>query len=63
MRGLGKILPYQGISFNCVNMNSMALWLSGIPNVGIHPYILHGFLKAYTMGVRVDLFSYYLVND
>lgn len=58
-RGLGKILPYQGCSINCVNMSSLSLWLNGIPNIGIHPFLLHYSVVGYNMGVRPDLFSYY----
>ena len=62
MRKIGDALPYQGFSINCVNMNSIALWLNGIPNIGIHPYLLHGMLKAYSVGARLDLFSYQFFN-
>jgi RHS repeat-associated protein len=42
LRGVTRALPfYQGISLNCVNMASISLWLSGIPNIGLHPYILY----------------------
>ncbi|MDR1679841.1 MAG: FG-GAP-like repeat-containing protein [Prevotellaceae bacterium] len=61
-RGLGKILPFQGITTNCVNMASLSLWLNGIPNIGLHPYLLHATTWAYSVGIRPDLFSYYLTN-
>ncbi|MFR2068957.1 MAG: RHS repeat domain-containing protein [Bacteroides nordii] len=62
VRGLGKILPFQGITTNCVNMSSLSLWLNGIPNVGLHPYLLHATIWGYSAGIRPDLFSYYLTN-
>ena len=61
-RTIGKYLPFQGISTNCVNMSSLSLWLNGIPNLGIHSYLLYATTWAYTNGIRADLFSYYLVN-
>ncbi|MCK4679304.1 MAG: hypothetical protein KAT48_14315 [Bacteroidales bacterium] len=63
MRGLGKVLPFQGITTNCVNMSSLSLWLNGIPNIGIHPYLLYATTWAYSSGIRADLFSYYLLNQ
>jgi|GEM_PF-978925 RHS repeat-associated core domain len=62
VRGLGRILPYQGATVNCTNMASFTLWLNGIPNIGIHPYILYGTTWAYSAGIRPDLFSYGLLN-
>ncbi|MBT3209777.1 MAG: hypothetical protein HN704_16085 [Bacteroidetes bacterium] len=62
VRGLGKVLPFQGITTNCVNMSSLSLWLNGIPNIGIHPYLLYGTTWAYSSGIRADLFSYYLTQ-
>lgn len=61
-RGLGKIFPYQGMTTNCVNMASLSLWLNGIPNIGLHPYLLYATTWAYSAGIRPDLFSYYLTN-
>lgn len=61
-RGLGKILPFQGLTINCVNMASLSLWLNGIPNIGLHPYLLYATTWAYSTGIRPDLFSYYLIN-
>lgn len=62
MRGLGKILPFQGLTTNCVNMSSLSLWLNGIPNIGLHPYLLYATTWAYSAGIRPDLFSYYLTQ-
>ncbi|WP_141560981.1 MULTISPECIES: hypothetical protein [unclassified Butyricimonas] len=61
-RTLGKVLPYQGISTNCCNMALLSLWLNGIINIGIHPYILYASALAYTNGFRPDLFSYHLIQ-
>ncbi|MEO9964358.1 MAG: hypothetical protein ABJF11_01135 [Reichenbachiella sp.] len=60
LKGFSKIIPYQGCTTNCVNMGSLSLWLNGIPNIGIHPFLLHSSMTAYNAGVRPDLFSYYL---
>jgi len=62
VRGLGRVLPFQGITTNCVNMASLSLWLNGIPNIGLSPWILYGTTWAYTMGIRPDLFSYYFTQ-
>ena len=44
-------IPYQGITSNCVNWASLALWLNGIPNIGIHPFILHSSVYLYNTGL------------
>ena len=62
VRGLGKVLPFQGITTNCVNMASLSLWLNGIPNIGLQPYLLYATTWAYTAGIRPDLFSYYFTQ-
>ena len=58
-RGIGGLLPYQGISINCVNMASLSLWLNGIPNIGLHPYLLYATTWAYSTGIRPEFFSFY----
>jgi hypothetical protein len=58
-----KLLPFQGVTFNCVNSASLALWLNGIPNIGIHPYFLYATTYFYTHGARIDLMSYYFNNQ
>ncbi|GAF04795.1 RHS repeat domain-containing protein [Saccharicrinis fermentans] len=63
LRGISKIIPYQGATTNCVNMSSIGFWLNGIPNIGIHPYLLHYSTAAYYGGFRPDIFSYYLNNN
>ncbi len=62
VRGLGKISPYQGVSINCTNMASLSLWLNGIPNIGIHPYLLYSSTHAYSAGIRADLFSHFITD-
>jgi len=62
VRGLGKVLPFQGITTNCVNMASLSLWLNGIPNIGLSPWVLYVTVSAYNAGVRPDLFSYYFTK-
>ena len=57
LRGVSKFIPYQGVSTNCVNMSSIGLWLNGIPNIGIHPYLLHYSIAAYNSG-----FNPYMLN-
>ncbi|MBQ7273742.1 MAG: RHS repeat-associated core domain-containing protein, partial [Bacteroidales bacterium] len=50
MSKIGNAIPYQGISSNCVNWASLSLWLNGIPNIGIHPFLLHGSMFIYNSG-------------
>ena len=57
LRWGGKYIPYQGLTTNCVNMSSIGLWLNGIPNIGIHLYLLHCSIAAYNNG-----FSPYIVS-
>jgi len=59
---LSKVLPYQGLTLNCVNIGSLGAWVSGIPNIGLHPWLFHGYMQLYTMGMRPDLFGYYLTS-
>lgn len=49
------------LAFNsCVSQTSRALNSSGIFNIGIHPYLLHGQMYLRSLGVRPTLFSYHL---
>ncbi len=54
-------LPYQGLTLNCVNVASLGVWLSGIPNLPFHPWLHHGSMYLYT-NIRPDLFSYHIYN-
>jgi len=56
---LSKAFPYQGCSINCVNVSSLGLWLNGVPNIGLHPYLLYGSIKLYEFGFRPDIYSYH----
>ncbi|MBR5973179.1 MAG: hypothetical protein IK017_11075, partial [Paludibacteraceae bacterium] len=51
MRNFSEHFPYRGITSNCVNWASISLWLNGIPNVGIHPFLLHGSMFVYNTGI------------
>ncbi len=44
---------------SCVTHTSRALNLSGVFNVGIHPYLLHSQMYLRNLGLRPGLFSYY----
>lgn len=48
---------------NCVNMASRALNMSGVFNIGIHPYLLQTEMFLRFAGVRPLLFSYYGINE
>ena len=43
-------------------MASRALNISGVYNIGIHPYLLHTEMFLRSVGVRPLLFSYYGLN-
>ncbi len=61
LKSLGGNLPYQGFSINCVNMSSLGLWLNGIPNIGIHPFLLYVSIGVYNTGLY-NMLSYQLIN-
>lgn len=48
---------------NCVQNASRALNMSGVFNVGIHPYIFHAQMYLRSIGVRPMLFSHYLIQN
>ena len=50
LRKISERAPYQGVSSNCVNWASLGLWLNGIPNVGLHPFLLHASVELYSTG-------------
>jgi hypothetical protein len=31
--------------------SSLVLWLNGIPNIGIHPFLIHGSKTLYNVGI------------
>jgi RHS repeat-associated protein len=47
---------------NCVSMTSRALNMSGVFNIGIHPYLLHAQMYLRSIGVRPMLYSHFLLN-
>ena len=51
LKKISKYTLYQGATSNCVNWGSLSLWLNGIPNIGIHPFILHGSVYVYNTGI------------
>jgi RHS repeat-associated protein len=51
---------YNVLTRSCSSTASRALTLSGVPAVGIHPYILHGQMYLRSIGLRPAMFSYYL---
>lgn len=48
LRATSKVSFYQGLTSNCVNWASLGLWLNGIPNIGIHPFLLHASMYLHT---------------
>jgi RHS repeat-associated protein len=57
---LSKIMPFQGLTTNCVNMASFSLLAGGVPNIGIHPYLLYYQMKAREAGFYIENYSHYL---
>jgi hypothetical protein len=51
LKAVSKFSLYQGVTSNCVNWSSLGLWLNGIPNIGIHPFLLHGSMSIYNTGI------------
>ncbi|MGA1825980.1 MAG: RHS repeat domain-containing protein [bacterium] len=58
-----KIAPYQGLTVNCTNMASIGLLASGIPNIGLHPYLLHLQMVARHHGFLVEQYAYIFQNS
>lgn len=59
---LNKGGKYNLLYNNCVSMTSRALNISGVFNVGIHPYILHAQMYLRSIGVRPMLYSNFFLN-
>ena len=55
LRKISKFVPYQGLTSNCVNWSSLGLLLNGIPNIGIHPFLLHASVSIYNTGIYNNL--------
>jgi hypothetical protein len=47
---------------SCVSMTSRALNMSGVFNIGIHPYLLHAQMYLRSIGIRPMLHSHFLLN-
>ncbi len=56
---LSKIMSFQGLTTNCVNMASVSLMVAGVPNIGIHPYLLYWQMKAREAGFYAESYSHY----
>lgn len=50
---------YQVATRSCSSVCSRALTMSGVPSIGLHPYILHSQMFLRSAGVRPTLYSYY----
>jgi hypothetical protein len=61
LRAVSKYSLYQGFSSNCVNCASLGLWLNGIPNIGIHPFLFHGSVALYNTNIY-NILSYQFLN-
>jgi hypothetical protein len=60
---LNKGGKYNLLYNNCVSMTSRALNMSGIFNIGIHPYLLHFQMYLRSIGIRPILYSHFLINN
>lgn len=58
---LNKGGNYNLLYNNCVSMTSRALNLSGVFNIGIHPYVLHTQMYLRSLGIRPMLFSHFFI--
>lgn len=63
----GAMLNKYGVKYNlyfnsCVNNTARALTLSGVPCIGIHPFILHAQMVLRSYGFRPALQSYLLTQ-
>jgi len=47
---------------SCVSQTSRALNMSGVFNIGIHPYLLHAQMYLRSIGIRPMLYSHYLLT-
>jgi RHS repeat-associated protein len=60
---LNKSGKYNLLYNNCVSMTSRALNMSGVFNIGIHPYLLHFQMYLRSIGIRPILYSHFLFNN
>lgn len=59
---LDKGGKYNLLLNNCVSQTSRALNLSGVFNIGIHPYLLHLEMYLRSIGIRPLLYSHFFTN-
>ena len=59
---LSKGGKYNLIYNNCVSMTSRSLNISGVFNIGIHPYVLHTQMLLRSWGIRPLLYPHFLLN-
>jgi hypothetical protein len=55
---IGQPLQYSGIGFSCVSYTSRALWLVGVPNIGLHPYLWQFSLAVRQVGIYTSPYLY-----
>jgi len=53
---------YLVLTRSCSSTVSRALTISGVPAIGIHPYILHSQMYLRSIGARPMLYSHYLIH-
>jgi RHS repeat-associated protein len=51
---VGNPLIYAGAFRSCVSYASRALWCAGIPNIGIHPFLLHASILTRQLGLYIS---------
>jgi hypothetical protein len=50
-----SLLPYSFAYSSCSTHAGIALWLSGVPNVFLHPYALQGSIWLWNSGISPAL--------
>ena len=55
-------LIYSAPLSSCVTHTSIALNLSGVLNIGLHPILLHAQMYLRNLGIRPSLYSYYMLK-
>ncbi len=59
---LDKNVEYNLFFSSCVNHTARALTISGVPVIGIHPFILHSQVYLRSIGFRPSMYSYVLTQ-
>ena len=57
-----KSVKYNLYFSSCVNHTARALTLSGVPVIGIHPYLLRFQITLRSVGLRPSMFTYFYTN-